>query len=71
MSASPSGICGVGGASRYLAYSHGCQVEAMDLTQEFVDAAVRLTELCGLADKINFRQGDVTELHARGRRTPA
>jgi SAM-dependent methyltransferase len=53
---------GVGGASRYLAYSHGCQVEAMDLTQEFVDAAVRLTELCGLADKINFRQGDVTEL---------
>lgn len=54
--------CGIGGAARYLAHTHGCQVEAIDLTREFVDAAIALTELCGLSDKITFRQGSVTDL---------
>lgn len=54
--------CGVGGAARFLAHTYGCQVEAMDLTQEYVDAAIHLTGLCGLNGKINFRQGNVTEL---------
>jgi sarcosine/dimethylglycine N-methyltransferase len=54
--------CGVGGAARFLAHIFGCQVEAMDLTQEYVDAAIHLTGLSGLGGKINFRQGDVVEL---------
>jgi ubiquinone/menaquinone biosynthesis C-methylase UbiE len=54
--------CGIGGAARFLAHGFGCQVEAMDLTQDYVDAAIQLTELCGLGDAINYRQGDVTHL---------
>jgi len=54
--------CGVGGSSRYLAHTHGCQVEAIDLTPQYVEAAVRLNELCGLDKKIVVRQGSVTDL---------
>lgn len=54
--------CGIGGPSRYLAHSHGCRVEAIDLTPEYVDVATRLNEMVGLADKIAVRVGSVTEL---------
>ena len=54
--------CGVGGSSRYLAHTYGCQVEAIDLTPQYVEAAVRLNELCGLDKKIDVRQGGVTDL---------
>ena len=54
--------CGVGGSSRYLAHTYGCQVEAIDLTPEFVEAAARLNKLCGIDDKISVRQGSVTDL---------
>lgn len=54
--------CGVGGSSRYLAHTYGCQVEAIDLTPQYVEAAVRLNELCGLDKKIVVRQGSVTDL---------
>jgi SAM-dependent methyltransferase len=54
--------CGIGGGARFLAHTYNCQVEAMDLTQEFVDTAIRLTELSGLAAQISIRQGDVTKL---------
>jgi hypothetical protein len=54
--------CGVGGSSRYLAHTYRCQVEAIDLTPQYVEAAVRLNELCGLDKKIVVRQGSVTDL---------
>ena len=54
--------CGVGGSSRYLAHTYGCQVEAIDLTPHYVEAAVRLNGLCGLDKKIVVRQGSVTDL---------
>jgi sarcosine/dimethylglycine N-methyltransferase len=54
--------CGIGGSSRYLAHTHGCRIEAIDLTPEFVDAAARLDRLCGIADRITVRQGSVTDL---------
>ncbi len=54
--------CGIGGTSRYLAEMRGCRVEAIDLTQDFVDAAVRLNALCGLDGRIAVRQGSVTAL---------
>ena len=54
--------CGIGGGARYLAYTFGCRVEAIDLTPQFVAAAARLNALCGLADKITVREGSVTEL---------
>ena len=54
--------CGIGGSSRYLAHVHGCQVSALDLTPDYVDAAVRLNRLCGLDGRIATRRGSVTEL---------
>lgn len=54
--------CGIGGASRYLAHSYGCRIDAIDLTPEFVAAAARLNELCGLGGKIAVRTGSVTDL---------
>ena len=54
--------CGIGGSSRYLAHTHGCRVDAIDLTPQFVAAAERLNALCGLGDKIAVRAGSVTDL---------
>jgi SAM-dependent methyltransferase len=54
--------CGVGGSSRYLAHTYGCQVEAIDLTPQYVEAAAQLNKLCGMEDKITVRQGSVTDL---------
>lgn len=53
---------GVGGASRFIASVCNCQVTGVDLTQEFVDVARELTARCGLADRIEFHQGDALAL---------
>jgi len=50
--------CGLGGASRYVAAECGCQVAAIDLTLNFVEAARILTARCGLTERIEFRQAD-------------
>ena len=54
--------CGVGGSSRYLAETFGCQVKAIDLTPEYVETADHFNRLCGLEDKISVSQGNVTEI---------
>jgi len=54
--------CGIGGPSRYLADSHGCTVEAIDLTPEYVEVARQLNDKVGLGDKITVEIGSVTEL---------
>ena len=53
---------GVGGPSRYLAATYGCRVSGVDLTREFVDTATALTELVGLAGRVDFRQGSALDL---------
>jgi ubiquinone/menaquinone biosynthesis C-methylase UbiE len=53
---------GVGGPSRYIAATFGCRVSGVDLTQEFVDTASALTELVGLSDRVDFRQGSALDL---------
>jgi ubiquinone/menaquinone biosynthesis C-methylase UbiE len=53
---------GIGGPARYMARAYGCRVTGVDLTAEFVAAATELTERCGLADKVAFRQGNALAL---------
>lgn len=53
---------GLGGAARYLASTFDCRVTGVDLMQSYCEAATMLTERCGLADKIEFRQGDALAL---------
>ncbi|MFD0667478.1 class I SAM-dependent methyltransferase [Ramlibacter sp. MAHUQ-53] len=54
--------CGVGGTSRCLAREFGCSVTGLDLTDAYCRAAALLTEKVGLADRIEYRQGDATDL---------
>ena len=53
---------GIGGPSRYLAATYGCQVSGVDLTPEFVATATGLTERVGLTEKVDFRQGSALAL---------
>jgi MPBQ/MSBQ methyltransferase len=45
--------CGIGGTSRMAAMA-GAEVTGIDLTPDFIDAATGLTELVGLADRVDF-----------------
>ena len=53
---------GVGGTSRCLAKEFGCRVTGIDLTEEYCRAAAMLTAKIGLADLVDYRQGDATNL---------
>lgn len=50
--------CGIGGPARFLAARAGCQVTGIDLTEDFCQAAERLTAAAGLKERVAIRQGD-------------
>jgi SAM-dependent methyltransferase len=54
--------CGIGGPARYLAGTFGCKVTGVDLSPAFIDAAVYLTERCGLSERVTFEVGDAQHL---------
>jgi ubiquinone/menaquinone biosynthesis C-methylase UbiE len=54
--------CGLGGSARYIANEYGCSVTGIDLTDEYIDVANRLTEFVKLQDKVSFRQGSAIDL---------
>jgi SAM-dependent methyltransferase len=51
---------GIGGTARFLAYQYGCNVTAVDLTDEYCETARWLNRLVGLDDRISVRRGNVT-----------
>lgn len=53
---------GLGGPARTLAETFGCHVTGIDLTPEFCEAAMALSEWVGLSDRVAFQQGDATAL---------
>jgi SAM-dependent methyltransferase len=50
--------CGLGGPARYMARRFQCNVNGLDITQPFVDAANRLTTLLQMQDKVHIELGD-------------
>ncbi|SDL78781.1 class I SAM-dependent methyltransferase [Aliiruegeria lutimaris] len=50
--------CGLGGPARYLADRFQCHVDGIDITEPFVVAANKLTELVGMQHAVRFRHGD-------------
>ena len=54
--------CGLGGSARYIANKYGCSVVGIDLTDEYIDVANKLTELVNLDEKVSFKQGSAIEL---------
>lgn len=53
---------GVGGTARCLAREFGCRVTGIDLTDEYCRAAAMLSARTGLAELVDYRQGDATSL---------
>lgn len=53
---------GLGGPARTLAEVYGCRVVGIDLSPLFCDTARHLTHWVGLADKVDFIEGDATAL---------
>jgi SAM-dependent methyltransferase len=49
---------GIGGPARYMAFSFGCRVSGIDVTEAFVTTARELTARCGLSDRVDFRVGN-------------
>ena len=53
---------GLGGPARALVETYGCRVTGIDLTQAFCDAATAMSDWVGLLKRVEFRQGDATNL---------
>ena len=54
--------CGLGGAARYFANEHGCQVTGIDLSGEYVAVANALAALVGLGERVSCQQGSALAL---------
>lgn len=53
---------GLGGPARTLAETYGCHVTGIDLTPEFCAVAKVLSAKTGLSDRVEFIEGDATDL---------
>jgi SAM-dependent methyltransferase len=53
---------GIGGPSRMLAQSYGCQVVGVDLTAEYCRAADEIARWVGLSHLVEYRQADALSL---------
>ncbi|MDH5569596.1 MAG: methyltransferase domain-containing protein [Nitrosopumilus sp.] len=54
--------CGLGGSARYIAEKYGCNVTGIDLTEQYIDVANRLTEFVKMSDKVSFKQASALEI---------
>ena len=54
--------CGLGGSARYIAEKYGCNVIGIDLTEQYIDVANKLTDLVKLSDKVSFKQASALDI---------
>lgn len=54
--------CGIGGSTRRLAHETGCRVTGIDLSDEYIDVAERLTRLLDMQDRVGFHACSALEL---------
>ena len=56
-------VCsGVGGPARYISWKSGCRVTGLDLTASRVAGAIELTQAAGMAERVDFLQGNALEM---------
>jgi ubiquinone/menaquinone biosynthesis C-methylase UbiE len=53
---------GIGGPARYIAERFGARITGIDLTAEFCEVARHLTQVLGLEDRVDFKQGDASAM---------
>jgi len=58
--------CGVGGSTRRLSHKTGCCVTGIDLSDEYIDAAERLTQLLNMQERVKFHAASALELPFAG-----
>jgi SAM-dependent methyltransferase len=58
--------CGIGGASRYVAETFGCEVDGVDLTEEYCRVATLLADRVGLDEQVTYRQGNALAMPFEG-----
>jgi SAM-dependent methyltransferase len=54
--------CGIGGSTRRLSHETGCRVTGIDLSNEYIDAAERLTQLLNMQERVRFHACSALEL---------
>jgi SAM-dependent methyltransferase len=54
--------CGVGGSTRRLSHQTGCCVTGIDLSDEYIDAATRLTQLLNMQERVKFHAASALAL---------
>ena len=54
--------CGIGGSTRRLAHNTGCRVTGIDLSDEYIETAERLTELLNMQEQVKFHACSALEL---------
>lgn len=54
--------CGIGGSTRRLAHATGCRVTGIDLSDEYIDTARRLTQLLNMREQVDFHAASALSL---------
>lgn len=54
--------CGIGGSTRRLSRETGCRTTGIDLSDEYIDTAQRLTELLNMQDEVDFHAASALAL---------
>jgi ubiquinone/menaquinone biosynthesis C-methylase UbiE len=54
--------CGLGGTARYLSEHYQCRVKGIDLTEAYITAGRKLTELVNLSDRVELHYGSALDL---------
>jgi len=54
--------CGIGGSTRRLSDETGCRVTGIDLSDEYIDTAQRLTQLLDMQARVTFEAASALEL---------
>ena len=54
--------CGIGGSTRRLSHETGCRVTGIDLSNEYIDTAERLTQLLNMQQQVAFHACSALEL---------
>ena len=54
--------CGVGGSTRRLSSETGCRVTGIDLSDQYIDAAERLTQLLAMQERVTFQAASAIAL---------